>query len=162
MQCHAAYSSAFSAHFLFSFHPFAQRGSSKVAALLTWAAKCILHSAFCRCKILAWALPGAQTTTQLDLRQDDSERRGKSWKSSLSSQNFGACCPPFFFVPPSLVCQSRAAKKTAARHKFSLSIGQLERQRGSRRVNTCTVREICNQKILKKKFKRQQKMERMS
>jgi len=97
MQCHAAYSPAFSAHFLFSFHPFAQRGSSKVAALLTWAAKCILHSAFCRCKILAWALPGAQTTTQLDLRQDDSERRGKSWKSSLSSQNFGACCPPFFF-----------------------------------------------------------------
>jgi len=69
---------------------------------------------------------------------------------------------PFFFVPPSLVCQGRAAKKTAARHKFSLSIGQLERQRGSRRVNTCAVREICHEKILKKKFKRQQKILRKS
>jgi len=122
MQCHAAYSSAFSAHFLFSFHPFAQRGSSKVAALLTWAAKCILHSAFCRCKILAWALPGAQTTTQLDLRQDDSERRGKSWKSSLSSQNFGACCPPFFLFHRALFVKAELPRKRQRATNFPFQL----------------------------------------
>lgn len=55
-----------------------------------------------------------------------------------------------FFFPPSPVCQGRAAKKPAARHKFSLSIGELERQSGSRRVNTCTVQEYLYCKNLEK------------